>query len=245
MFGFNRPRRYVSPGGQYYKLFADMAEQTHLLIAGATGSGKSVVLNGILYTQFLHCPDRSAFILIDPKRVELSQYKDCPHTLLYAQEPSEWIHALDAALNIVERRYQEMQKNGMRMYTGSDIYVVIDELAFLMTMAKKEAVPRIQRLGMIARAARVHLIACTQTVKADILPTTITCNFDSRVALRTSTAQQSRMVLGSAGCEQLPRHGQAYYMTPEGIDLWNIPMYTDKQISALVSYWTSNRCYAA
>lgn len=242
---FGRSQRYVSPGGQYYKLFQDMAEQVHLLIAGATGSGKSVVVNGFIYTQLLHCPDRSAFILIDPKRVELSAYKNCPHTLLYASEPDEWTRALDGALAITERRYQEMQRRGLRMYDGGDIYVIIDELAFLLTMRKKEVVPRIQRLGMIARAARVHLIACTQTVKADILPTTITCNFDSRVALRTSTAQQSRMILGSAGCESLPQHGQGFFVNPEGTVLYNIPKYSDDQINALVSYWTSDRCHAA
>lgn len=242
---FGRSQRYVSPGGAYYRLFQDMANQPHLLIAGATGSGKSVVVNGIIYTQLLHCPDRSAFILIDPKRVELDQYKDVPHCLLYASDPDEWIQALDGALAITERRYSEMQRQGLRMYNGSDIYVIIDELAYLMTMRRKEAVPRIQKLGMIARAARVHLIACTQTVKADILPTTITCNFDSRVGLRTATAQQSRMILGVNGCEQLPQHGQGFYSTPQGTVLYNIPMYTEEQVSALVSYWTSDRCHAA
>lgn len=237
--------RYQSTGGMYYKLFADMANQPHLLIAGATGSGKSVVVNGIIYTQLLRCPDKAGFILIDPKRVELSGYKDCPHCLLYASEPDEWIKALDVAIAITERRYKDMQRNKARMYTGSDIYVIIDELAYLMTMKRKECVPRIQKLGMIARAARVHMIACTQTVKADILPTTITCNFDSRVALRTATAQQSRMILGVNGCEQLPQHGQGFYKTPEGVRLYNIPMYTDPQIDALVKHWTTRACLVA
>lgn len=243
---FNRkPKRYISPGGQYYTLYMDMMRQHHLLIAGETGSGKSVIVNGIIYTCLLHTPDKAGLILIDPKRVELSEYKDCPHCITYASEPDQWIAALDMALAITEERYQEMQRTGSRLYNGGDIYVIIDELAYLMTVKRKEAVPRIQKLGMIARAAKVHLIACTQTVKADILPTTITCNFDSRVALRTSTAQQSRMILSRNGCELLPQYGQGFYKTPKGTTLYNIPMHPETQLADIVHYWTSSACLVA
>lgn len=243
---FNRkPTRYISPGGQCYTLYADMLRQHHLLIAGETGSGKSVIINGLIYTCLLHTPDKAGLILIDPKRVELSAYKDCPHCITYASEPDQWIAALDLALDITEQRYHEMQRTGSRLYNGGDIYVIIDELAYLMTVKRKEAVPRIQRLGMIARAAKVHLIACTQTVKADILPTTITCNFDSRVALRTSTAQQSRMILSRNGCELLPQYGQGFYKTPSGTTLYNIPMHPETQLADVVRYWTSSACLVA
>ena len=242
---FGHEKRYVSPGGQYYKLFADMAEQPHLLIAGATGSGKSVIINGIIYTQLLHCPDRVGFILIDPKRVELVQYKDCPHTLLYASEPDEIIDALERSISLINRRFQRMQRERVRKYNGSDVYIIIDELADLMTSNGHEVQPLLQRICQIGRAARVHVIAATQCPIAKVIPTEIKVNFDSRVALRTRSAQDSRNILGSAGCEQLPRYGQGYYMTPEGIDLWNIPMYSDEQISSIVSYWTSRRCIAA
>jgi len=247
MFGLKKPfcKKYISPGGQYYKLFADMASQTHLLIAGASGSGKSVVINGIIYTQLLHCPDRSAFILLDPKRVELVQYRNCPHVLIYASEPQDMINALEQTISIIERRYRQMQQEGIRKYNGSDVYVIIDELADLMTTDRRHVLPLLQRICQIGRAAKVHLIAATQCPLAKVIPTEIKVNFDSCVGLHTRSAQDSRNILGSAGCEQLPRYGQAYYMTPEGIDLWNIPMYTDEQISALVSYWTSSRCYAA
>ena len=245
MFGLKKQQRYVSPGGQYYKLFADMAAQPHLLIAGATGSGKSVVINGIIYTQLLHCPDKSAFIFIDPKRVELIQYKNIPHCLMYASEPDEMVNALQQTLSVIERRYRKMQEERIRMYTGSDIYVIIDELADLMTTNRKMVEPLLQRICQIGRAAKVHVIAATQCPIASVIPTEIKCNFDARVGLRTRSAQDSRNILGLAGCEQLPRYGQAYYMTPEGTDLWNIPIYSDEQINALVAYWTSGRCKAA
>lgn len=244
MFGIKRPRRYVSPGGQYYKLFADMAAQPHLLIAGTTGSGKSVIINGIIYTQLLHCPDHSAFILLDPKRVELVQYKNCPHVLLYASEPSDMVRALQQSVGIIERRYQQMQRERVRKYTGSDVYIVIDELADLMTTNRREVQPLLQRICQIGRAAKVHVIAATQCPLAKVIPTEIKVNFDARVGLRTRSAQDSRNILGSAGCEQLPKYGQAFYMTPDGTDLWNIPMYSDDQINTLVSYWTSKRCVA-
>lgn len=236
---------YISPGGEYYKLYDHMAKQPHLLVAGATGSGKSVIINGIIYTQLLHTPDKCKFILIDPKRVELIQYKKTPHCLYYASEPADMITTLQVATKIIDTRYIDMQRQGRRQYTGSDIYIVIDELADLMLTAKKHVQPLLQRICQIGRAARVHVIAATQCPLAKVIPTEIKVNFDSRVALRTRSAQDSRNILGATGCEQLPRYGQGYYMTPEGTTLYNIPMYTDDQLRTMTDYWTSSACRVA
>ena len=241
---FSRNKHYVTPSGKIYDLFSDMAKQPHLLIAGATGSGKSVVVNGIVYNLLHRGPGSLGLILIDPKRTELADYKSVPHCLKYATEPNEWIEALDLALSVTEERFKEMQKRREKIYSGGDIYVIIDELAFLMTTKKKEALPRIQRLGMIARAAKVHMIVCTQTVKADILSTTITCNFDSRVALHTATALQSRMIMGVNGCEDLPRYGQGFFCVPGSSDLYNIPKYSDSDFDRVLDWWTSKKCIA-
>ena len=242
---FNRERRYVSPGGQCYKLYEDMYSQPHLLIAGATGSGKSVVINGIIYTLLLSGPDKAGLILIDPKRVELVQYKKTPHCLLYASEPHEITEALQRTVNLIEDRYKRMQRQQTRKYDGSDIYVIIDELADLMTTNKKQVQPLIQRICQIGRAAKVHLIAGTQRPTADIIAAAITVNIDARVGLRTRNAQESRNIIYQTGCEQLPRYGQGYYMTPAGLTLYNIPMYSDQQINAIVKHWTSRACIAA
>ena len=236
---FSKKPVYQSPGGAYYRLFENMASNPHLLVAGATGSGKSVVINGIILTQLIqHCPDRAAFILIDLKRVELVQYKDCPHTIAYATEPREAVDALKLALAYVDQRCKQMAKQRQRTYTGGDIYVIIDELADLMTTNKREVTPLLQRLCMIGRAARVHLIAGTQRPTTDVIPASITVNIDARVGLRTRCAQDSRNIIYAAGCETLPRYGQGYYVTPEGTTLYNIPMYTDQQINQIVDYWT-------
>jgi len=236
---------YRTPAGQYSPLYYNMAQQPHLLIAGATGSGKSVVINGILHALLMnHSPATCRLILIDPKRVELVQYKALPHVLTYASEPGEPARALRYAVQIMEDRFSEMQRTGARSYSGSHVYILIDELADLMLTDKKTVQPLIQRICQLGRAARVHLIAATQCPLAKVIPTEIKCNMDARVGLRTRSAQDSRNILGVSGCENLPRYGQGYYMTPEGMDRYQLPMIPENMINALIDYWTSKACVA-
>lgn len=233
--------RYTTPSGKRYPLFVDMAEQPHLLVAGATGSGKSVVINGIISTLLYRHPgsdkDGVQFIFIDPKRVELSAYKRLPHTVKYASEPADMLSALALAMAETEKRYKAMQMRGEKKFSGGDMYVIIDEFADLMTTQKKAVVPIIQRLAQIGRAARVHIILATQTPIAEVLPTKIKCNFDARVGLRTRSDQDSRNILGYSGLERLPRYGQGIYMKPEGDQLWKIPYVTDEEIERMVRHW--------
>ncbi len=233
---------YINQAGTYYPLYLDMLKQPHLLIAGATGSGKSVIINGIICTALTWTPSDYQLILIDPKRVELSEYKKVPHCIRYASEPENMIQALQYALTITESRYKEMSRQGIRKYQGAQVYVIIDELADLMTTQKKAVTPLLQRLCQIGRAAGVHVIAATQCPLAEIIPTKIKVNFDSRVGLRTRSAQDSRNILGFTGCELLPRYGKGYYMTPEGTRVHNFPMISDQDRKELVNYWTSRRC---
>lgn len=234
-------KEWRTPPGQVYSLYQDMLKQPHLLIAGATGSGKSVVINGLVYTAMYDSPAAVQFILIDPKRVELVDYKPLPHTLMYASEPGEMVEALEKAMEITESRYKAMQRQKVKKYPGGALYVIIDELADLMTTARRQVQPLIQRLAQVGRAANVHIIAATQCPLATVIPTPIKVNFDSRVALRTRSAQDSRNILGLTGCELLPRYGQGYYMTPDGLKLYNIPMQPQEDINALVKYWQRSR----
>lgn len=236
--------QWRTPSGRIYNLYADMARQPHLLIAGATGSGKSVVERGIIHSLLFHSPARVQMILIDPKRVELVQYKGLPHVIAYAADPSERLQALQAAVDIMEQRYTAMARQGLRMYTGPDLYVIIDELADIMTTQKKAAVPLIQRLAQLGRASKIHLIACTQSPLRSVIPTEIACNLDARVGLRTRNAQDSRNILQQTGCEQLPRYGQGYYMTPEGTNKWAMPYVDEAELDRLVTWWTSRDCVA-
>lgn len=234
-------RVWTTPTGEYYTLYKDMLKQPHLLIAGATGSGKSVVINGLIYTALHDSPAAVEFILIDPKRVELVDYKPLPHTLKYASEPGDMVKALEKAMEITESRYRAMQRDRVKKYSGGAVYVVIDELADLMTTNKRQVQPLIQRLCQIGRAANVHVIAATQCPLATVIPTPIKVNFDARVALRTRSAQDSRNILGLKGCELLPRYGQGYYMTPDGLKLYNVPMIDADSLHSMVKYWRKQR----
>ena len=235
------PRFYTTPSGERYKIYVDMLSQPHLLIAGATGSGKSVIINGLIYTALYNQPGAApgavSFILIDPKRVELIEYKHVPHTLYYASEPADRIAALKYAIKLTEARYKKMQRGGARKYPGGAVYIIIDEFADLMTTQRREVAPIIQRLAQIGRAANVHIILATQTPIAKILPTEIKCNFDSRLALRTRSAQDSRNITGRGGCELLPRYGYGYYMTPERESTIQLPFYPDEVLTERVEHW--------
>ena len=230
-------RVWTTPTGDYFTLYKDMLKQPHLLIAGATGSGKSVVINGLVYTALYDSPAAVQFILIDPKRVELVDYKPLPHTVQYASEPGEMVQALEKAMEITESRYRAMQAQRVKKYSGAALYVIIDELADLMTTDRRHVQPLLQRLAQIGRAANVHIIAATQCPLSAVIPTPIKVNFDSRVGLRTRSKQDSRNILGLPGCETLPRYGQGYYMTPAGLQLYNIPMYSPAEVQRLVDYW--------
>lgn len=232
-------KTYVTPSANYYTLYADMLQQTHILIAGATGSGKSVVINGILHTALLQSPNTYEFILIDLKRVELSAYRRLPHTVKYADNIADALSALSMALQIIELRYSEMQRTGSKKYSGSCVYVVIDELADLMTVDKKHVLPLLQRIAQIGRAANVKIIAATQCPLATVIPTQIKVNFDTIIGLHTRSAQDSRNILGASGCELLPRYGQGYYSTPAGIELYNIPMYDEAEQVRIINHWAS------
>ena len=244
-------KTYTAPGGTLYNLFCDALEQPHLLIAGATGSGKSVVINGLIHTLLHKLPggsDGAQMILIDPKRVELAQWKTMPHTIRYASEPDTMLSALFCAMEICEKRYRAMQGRRQRKYIGPDLYVIIDEFADLMTTQRRTVAPLIQRLAQIGRAARVHLIIATQTPIAKVLPTEIKCNFDARFGLRTRSAQDSRNILDHAGLETLPRYGQTIYMAPAGECLYNVPYIDDRQLAVMESWWnyqTRSKLYKA
>jgi len=230
---------WTTPEGNAQNLYLNALGQTHLLIGGTTGSGKSVLVNGLIYTALFRAPSAVQFILIDPKRVELVEYKPLPHVLRYASEPDTMTAALDLAMNTTESRFTVMQSEGVKKWRGGDLYVIIDELADLMTTNRKTVQPLLQRLCQIGRAARVHVVACTQTPISAVIPTQIKVNFDSRFILRTRTAQDSRNLMDRTGAELLPRYGQAYYSTPEYIPpaLVTVPMIPDDEISARVHWW--------
>lgn len=234
--------KYVQPQDRtVYRLFSDALKQPHLLIAGATGSGKSVVIGGLMHTIMKSAPGDCEYgkkvILIDPKRVELSQFRRIPHCIKYACEPDEIVNALQYAMRLSDARYRDMERRGSRRWEYSDVYVVIDEFADLMTTNGRVVKPIIQRLAQVGRAAGIHVILATQTPIVKVLPTEIKCNFDARFGLRTRSEQDSRNIIGMTGLERLPKYGKGYYMTPDSEGYYNIPYVHPDELQMLVDFW--------
>lgn len=230
---------WTTPGGMASAVCLDMLQQPHLLIAGSTGSGKSVLINSLIYTALYKSPSAVQLLLVDPKRVELIDFARLPHCIGYASEPDEIAALLTAAVSRMDARYKRMQAARLKTSTEADVYIIIDEFADLMTTQRAETLPQIIRLAQLGRAARMHLIAATQRPTRDIITGQIKVNMDSRVALRCPSAQDSRNILDSNGAELLPRYGLGYYLTPETLrpTLIKIPYTSPAAVAARVAYW--------
>ena len=224
----------------YWTLCDGLLEKPHILVAGATGSGKSVLINSMLYTLLTYQPSEKKIMLIDPKRVELSAYKRVPHCVGYAHDNADILALLRRAVEEMEHRYEVMEKQGIKKWDGGDLYIVIDEFADLMTTQKRETLPALCRIAQLGRAAGIHLILATQRPTRDIINGQIKVNIDSRVALRCPTKQDSRNIINTGGAELLPRCGSGYYLTPDTMTpvLVNIPMTDPAEINNIISYWT-------
>lgn len=239
---------YLTPGGQVYRPFLDLASRPHLLIAGATGSGKSVALSGIIQSLLMtESPYTAQFALIDPKKVELIRYQPFPHVVRYASEHSDILRTLQWCLDETDRRFTAMQRARTLEFSGPHLYVIIDELADLMLTNKTEYLPLLQRLAQIGRAARVHVIACSQNIMAQTIPTVLKCNFPTVLGLRTANKQQSRYLISEPGCESLPdpkREGKGYGFVRDGADLYklNVYKYPESVLSDLLTWWTTSAC---
>lgn len=236
-------KQWITPGGMATVSCLDMLNQPHLLIAGSTGSGKSVLINSLMYTALYKDPTTYNFIFIDPKRVELIQYKQLPHCIRYASEPDEIVAALNGAVELMESRYILMQSRLKKEWDGGHIFIIIDELADLMTTQKRETLPLLQRIAQLGRAAHLHLIAATQRPTKDIISGQIKVNMDSRLALRCPTAQDSRNIINIKGAETLPRYGYGYYLTPETMtpQLIRIPYTDPAELAARVQWWEDQK----
>jgi S-DNA-T family DNA segregation ATPase FtsK/SpoIIIE len=234
-------KRWRTPGGLASTICLDMLKQVHLLIAGSTGSGKSVLINSLIYTALYKSPNKCKFILIDPKRVELIDYKSLPHTISYSSEIPDVLDTLQYSIELMEKRYKQMQRQRIKKSTAADIYIIIDEYADLIIQAKKQVESHIIRLSQLGRAANIHLILATQRPTRDIITGAIKVNLDSRVALRCSTAQDSRNIIDAKGAETLPRHGYGYYRTPAELKLISIPMIDPRELANRVKWWTNQK----
>ena len=225
------------PEAETMPLYESMLTQTHVLIAGTTGSGKSVVLNGVMHQLLQRSPKAVDIIIIDPKRIDFIKYKKLPHVLKYANTPEKAKEALSIAVNIMESRFRYCERKKTDKYPGIPVYIIVDEFADLLTV--KGIKDDIVKLGRLARAANIHLLIATQNPSRKVICAEIQANFPSQLALRCRTAIESKQVIGQSGAELLPMHGKAYYYTPdEGRILYvDVPMVPESELKKIIKYW--------
>ena len=203
---------------------SDLSSMPHLLIAGTTGSGKSVCINTIILSLiYKHTPDICKFILIDPKMLELSTYEGIPHLLCpVITEAKKAASVLGWVVKEMESRYRLMTKVGVRNIDGYNekhkikmpyIVVIVDEMSDLMLVAGKEIENYIQKLSQMARAAGIHIIMATQRPSVDVITGTIKANFPTRISFQVTSKIDSRTILGEQGAEQLLGKGDMLYMS--------------------------------
>lgn len=241
---------------------ADLAKMPHLLVAGATGQGKSVCLNAMLTSLLLEkTPDELKLLLVDPKRVEMGMYEDESHLVHpVVKEEQDAKNALNWAVHEMDERYTRMSRLNTKNITGYNqrlaslqgklppdladlepmpyIAIVIDELADLMLQCRKDVEPCIIRLAQLARACGIHMIIATQRPSVDVVTGLIKANFPCRICFRVSSRQDSMTTLGTSGAEKLLGNGDMFY-NPNGGQLTRLhgPFLRDEEVQAVVDYW--------
>ena len=232
---------------------ADLARMPHLLVAGATGSGKSVFLNVLLASLlYQHTPDGLRLILIDPKRVELGRFGKLPHLIAgVVTDPAEAVGALRWLVAEMERRYQVFSERGARDRAGFNaqspageaplpaLVVVIDELADLMMTAPEEVEPLLTRLAQMGRATGIHLVVATQRPSTDVVTGLIKANFPARAAFAVSSGIDSRVILDQMGAESLLGRGDMLFQPPDRPHARRLQgaLVEDAELDRLIAFW--------
>ena len=229
----------------------DLNSMPHLLIAGTTGSGKSVCINTIILSLlYRHSPDKCKLILIDPKMLELSTYEGIPHLLCpVITEAKRAASVLGWIVKEMESRYKLMTRVGVKNIEGYNskhklpmpyIVVIVDEMSDLMLVASKEIEGYIQKLSQMARAAGIHIIMATQRPSVDVITGTIKANFPTRISFQVASKIDSRTILGEQGAEQLLGKGDMLYMSSANRTVRiHAPFVSESEIEKINNYLRS------
>lgn len=229
---------------------ANLAKMPHLLIAGATGAGKSVGINTIIASILYNAtPQEVRFLMIDPKRIELSGYEGIPHLLHpVVVDPKLASRALNWAVREMERRYRLLEEARVKSFDSYNetneeklpyIVVIVDELADLMMVASKDVEAAIARLAQMARAAGIHLILATQRPSVDVLTGLIKANFPTRISFKVSSKIDSRTILDASGAEHLLGAGDMLFLAPGTANIKRIhgAYISEKETADIVEFW--------
>jgi S-DNA-T family DNA segregation ATPase FtsK/SpoIIIE len=231
---------------------ANLAKMPHLLIAGATGAGKSVAINTILASLLYNAtPEEVRLLMVDPKRIELSGYEGIPHLLHpVVVEPKLASRALMWAVREMERRYKLLEEAKVKSFDSYNevseeklpyIVIIVDELADLMMVASKDVEAAIARLAQMARAAGMHMILATQRPSVDVLTGLIKANFPTRISFKVSSKIDSRTILDTSGAEHLLGAGDMLYLAPGTSRIKRIhgAFISERETTDIVDFWKS------
>lgn len=248
MFGFGKKRsktviRWHIENAMRWDAGATILEQAHVLIAGATGCGKSTLIHKLMWTALSYTPGHKQFMLIDMKGgVELGRYAKLPHTISFSRDLSSALSALSRAEDIMEQRIEELFRAGETMYAGADLYIVIDELAFLLQKGGQDALKKLINISQRGRAARVHLLLASQDPSRKGIPAALQANMTCCIGMKCKTAIESRQIIGMAGCENLPRYGTAFIVIGPEVSTLPITPKSDEEYAERIAYWMSDAC---
>ncbi len=229
---------------------ADIGKMPHVLIAGATGSGKSVAVNTFICSiLFRASPNEVKFILVDPKRVELTGYNNIPHLLTpVIVEPSKVVSALKWATAEMDKRYKQLAEAGVKNIDGynelsgfaamPNIVIIIDELADIMLFAPAEVEECVTRIAQMARAVGIHLVLATQRPSVDVITGLIKANIPTRIAFNVSSMMDSRVIIDGPGAEKLLGRGDMLYVPPDQAKPTRIQgtYVSDQEIHSLIDF---------
>lgn len=240
---FDRPKTYVLPDMEVYQAYRRIwNESGHIVIAGSTGSGKSVLIRELIRYGLHGCPSDEQFIFCDPKRVDLFQYANLPHTISYNNTPEKIEGALSFAVWRMQSRYKDMKRNGQTKSDAPRINIIIDSLADLLTEQKesKQIKNEIIELCRLGRPANIRLIMATQAPSRKALSAEIVQNCD-RIALRCFSPIESRQILGQTGAESLPAFGVCLWRVGSSVYRCEIPMMPEEEHRRVIKWWNAQQ----
>lgn len=236
---FKKKKTWTVPGGRYDMLAHKVLEAEHALIAGTTGCGKTTFLRAVMQSLLVQeSPATARLILIDPKQFEIMEYEHLPHVLKYTDTIKGAVEALKYAADLMDSRAKAMKQARTKVCNRPDVYVIIDELHDLLISDRAREIKfYMQRIITMGRALKVHLISCTQNPNRSTIPANIVSCYTCRIGMHCADAIESRQIVGTKGCEDLPKHGEIIGIIEGERMQLKTPYVTEAEINPLIAYW--------